>query len=296
MKPEDTRLVSIGFLKPNPWRHYLGEMQTADVDEIEESISTKDLGWWGGIVGRQNAAGEIELGNGHRRVQALLRDGKTNKGVQVKLHSFSDAQMLQVLAQSNTFKACTNEERLGVVRAAINCLTTKPEECQKLLPNSVTYKPESIGPSVISQFLGEKAWPQQRVSELLKAIKDREAQQNQSVHEESIDTQNSLTVSSVGEKPTVNLDNLERLADEVMGTGAKQEATEMKGQGVGITQTPDKPAQPDAKQWFEDQTMVKKRAEQRSALFVKEVQSIPDQGFRKLFRDKILSTLQEARV
>lgn len=197
MKPENTRLIPAEELKPNPWRHYLGEIKSEDVEVLEESIYEKDLGWWDGIVGRQMADGNVEQANGHRRVAALLEDGKTRKGIHVRIYPYSDAQMLQVLAQSNTFKVSTEEERIGTVKAALVCLTTKPEECRKVMPNSASSKWGNVGPSIVSQFLGEKAWPRQRVSEIMEVISEREAQANQPVHQDSVDNQNRATVFPV---------------------------------------------------------------------------------------------------
>lgn len=110
--------VRLRDLKPNPVRDF-------NVDPLDEEIierlraSIREHGFWGGVVGRQRN-GHIEIGAGHHRIEAALKEGVEEGEVHV-IPDIDDRTMTRLYAEENATQrgAAHSTARAGSVAAAL---------------------------------------------------------------------------------------------------------------------------------------------------------------------------------
>lgn len=121
--------VSIGKLKPNPFRHLEDyPIDKAKLEELERSFD--QTGFWDNILARQNGSG-FEIAYGHHRLTALRRKFGNRKKVGVIVRPLSDEDMIKIMAAENaeeyrTLAAVEQETIRAVVQALADGRITIP--------------------------------------------------------------------------------------------------------------------------------------------------------------------------
>ena len=92
--------LKIKDIEPNPYRNLKKfPIDEGRVEELKASI--KRTKFWGGLVCREHPTkkGKYQLAFGHHRLQAITNLGA--KEISIKVLQYTDAQMLQAMADEN---------------------------------------------------------------------------------------------------------------------------------------------------------------------------------------------------
>lgn len=147
--------VRLRELKPNPVRDF-------NVDPLDEEIierlraSIREHGFWGGVVGRQRN-GHIEIGAGHHRIEAAIREGVEEGEVHV-LPEIDNRRMTRLYAEENATQrgAAHSTARAGSVAAALREVayeTFKGVQNQTPLPTGDQALAQGIGWRQVYEYL-----------------------------------------------------------------------------------------------------------------------------------------------
>ncbi len=192
--------ILIENLKPNPFRNI--NQYPIDKNRVEKlKASIKRTNFWGGLVCRPDTdeKNKYQLAFGHHRLQALKEIGI--KEITIKAIQYSDAQMLQAMADENRetgqhdirilintieqVKKYLDEELAKyenikeLPHCLINLLDSKKEQDKATQFGNI--KSKGVGQTTILKFLGSD-WKQSEIQFALNSLKkindnelDREA-------------------------------------------------------------------------------------------------------------------------
>lgn len=115
-------LVKLADLKPNPLRDYnVDPMDDAVVEKLKASI--QEDGFWGGVVCRKVANGDIQIAAGHHRIAAAIAAGIETADLFVRNGDMDDAKMIRVYARENaTQRGAVGTAQTGSVASALRYL------------------------------------------------------------------------------------------------------------------------------------------------------------------------------
>jgi ParB-like chromosome segregation protein Spo0J len=113
--------VTLEALKPNPTRDFhVDPMIELTIENLEQSI--KQDGFWGGVVCRENAAGEIEIAAGHHRVAGAIRAGVKTADLFVS-KDMDEVGLIRIYARENaTQRGNSATAQVGTVASALRYL------------------------------------------------------------------------------------------------------------------------------------------------------------------------------
>lgn len=155
-------LVKLADLKPNPLRDYnVDPMDDAVVEKLKASI--QEDGFWGGVVCRKVANGDIQIAAGHHRIAAAIAAGIETADLFVRNGDMDDAKMIRVYARENaTQRGAAGTAQTGSVASALRFLAKATlagdgsHEFVRTLPPEVRGNLSSdkgVGEPVITRFL-----------------------------------------------------------------------------------------------------------------------------------------------
>lgn len=114
-------LVELRAIKPNPFRDFT-------VDPLDQTVvanltkSIKDHGFWGGVVCRKNANGDIECGGGWHRIKSAMKAGLETADIFVG-KNISDSQLILIYASENALQRGNSGTAMaGTVLSAVRYL------------------------------------------------------------------------------------------------------------------------------------------------------------------------------
>jgi ParB-like chromosome segregation protein Spo0J len=113
--------VTLEKLKPNPTRDFhVDPMIETSIDNLEQSI--KQDGFWGGVVCRMNASGEVEIAAGHHRVAGAIRAGVKTADLFVS-KDMDEVGLIRIYARENaTQRGNSGTAQVGTVASALRYL------------------------------------------------------------------------------------------------------------------------------------------------------------------------------
>jgi ParB-like chromosome segregation protein Spo0J len=132
--------IELHKIKPNPFRDFAVDPIDPEITRILKQ-STKELGHWGGLVGRRCKDSEdIELASGMQRLQAAKEQGLTT--VDVHIGDYDDTQMALIYGKENaTQRGIAGTAQAGIIAAATRMLLR-----ERLLSNSTITSPKGGRP------------------------------------------------------------------------------------------------------------------------------------------------------
>lgn len=166
--------IKIKDLKPNPFRDTSNyPMNEEKVRMLAESI--KQTGFWDNILARKQNV-NYQIAYGHHRLAAIREVMNPIDEIDIPVKELSDALMIKIMANENMDEWKTTPQVIDeTVRVTKKFLEEHPEEVKKIW-NGDAPMGASVGRSIISRFLGGKAWSEDRVSyslERLHLIEDK---------------------------------------------------------------------------------------------------------------------------
>lgn len=182
--------IKVKNLIANPYRNI--ETYPIDREKIRQlRDSIRETTFWDNILARPAPEnGKFEIAYGHHRLVALREELGEDAFVSIPVRDLSDEAMLQIMANENMEEWSPDWRTLvETIRATKKYLDGQPEVVKKL----GFYKDKrhpfkgDVGANVIAGFLG-KGWSQQRISDALGIMQDKEIWTTlrlQSVNEET---------------------------------------------------------------------------------------------------------------
>jgi chemotaxis protein histidine kinase CheA len=112
-------VAKIKDIKPNPFRHLERyPIQRPKVEALRESL--RSTTYWGNLLVRRNAAGEIEQAFGHHRLVAMREEFGDDYEIELIERDLDDDAMFQIMSRENMAEwATTASVEHETVRAAV---------------------------------------------------------------------------------------------------------------------------------------------------------------------------------